>query len=455
MLVPIVGAPVRALPPSATTATSARSRSAWPTTRSGRCSVEHSSSPSTTTLIVTGGAPSARSARIAAAWIAIPHLSSAVPRPYMRPSRTTGSNGGTSHSVRVGGGLDVVVGVEQHGRGPDGPSIWPNTAGWPPLRSRIRTSGRPASRRISRGQLGARLHVRAVVALVADRRDRDERRELVGDARPVCGDDGRGACRCPWRRSSGRAVAQGERRSIRQPSPSRRVSEPVVQPERADPARTRSSRGQEVAAPERRSRHVGGRRTARWPRRAGVRARRGRPAARSGGSPTHRSAPRAAASRSRRRTSLLGHCVDAPRTLIWRSSSRHSTVNARTGIGRELASLPALVVRVEDESVGLDPAKQHVPHRGGAVGVRRSRARSRSRAARRPRRRRRATDGTARSGRGRGRLVGARRARGCPTAPASTRGSVTAPHRTRRAPRRAPGRIRTCAPGSGGRCSIP
>ena len=41
------------------------------------------------------------SARSAAAWTAIPHLSSAAPRPYSRPSRTSGSNGGDRPGVRV------------------------------------------------------------------------------------------------------------------------------------------------------------------------------------------------------------------------------------------------------------------------------------------------------------------------------------------------------------------
>ena len=78
----------------------------------GRNSVLHSSSPSTRTLIVTGGSPSASSARIAAAWITMPDLSSAAPRPYSRPSRTTGSNGGVS-TRRRSLGLHVVVRVQQ------------------------------------------------------------------------------------------------------------------------------------------------------------------------------------------------------------------------------------------------------------------------------------------------------------------------------------------------------
>ena len=54
-------------------------------------------------------------ARSAAAWIAMPALSSAAPRPYRRPCRISGSNGGR---LPVGGfalGLHVVVGVQQQG----------------------------------------------------------------------------------------------------------------------------------------------------------------------------------------------------------------------------------------------------------------------------------------------------------------------------------------------------
>ena len=63
----------------------------------------------------TGGASS--HARSAPVWVTTPALSSAEPRPYRRPSRSTGSNGSVSHSVDRAGRLHVVVGVQQDGRG--------------------------------------------------------------------------------------------------------------------------------------------------------------------------------------------------------------------------------------------------------------------------------------------------------------------------------------------------
>ena len=79
MLVSSVGMPARQFPPSATPITSATRSSLCPPIRKGRCSVLASSSPSTRTLTVTGGSPS--HARIAAACMTMPHLSSEVPRP--------------------------------------------------------------------------------------------------------------------------------------------------------------------------------------------------------------------------------------------------------------------------------------------------------------------------------------------------------------------------------------
>ena len=48
-----------------------------------------------TTRTVQGGLP--WKARITAAWMTTPDLSSAAPRPYSRPSRSVGSNGGLCH----------------------------------------------------------------------------------------------------------------------------------------------------------------------------------------------------------------------------------------------------------------------------------------------------------------------------------------------------------------------
>ena len=61
-----------------------------------------SSSPSTITRMPTGGRPSVRA--IEAACMTIPHLSSEVPRPNSRPSRSAGSNGGELQSSSGPGG---------------------------------------------------------------------------------------------------------------------------------------------------------------------------------------------------------------------------------------------------------------------------------------------------------------------------------------------------------------
>ena len=89
--------------------------------------MEHSSSPSTRTFTVTGTSPP--SARNAAAWIATPDLSSAEPRPYSRPSRTSGSNGGESHCSIGPSGWTSWCAYSSTVGAPAGPSICPKTAG--------------------------------------------------------------------------------------------------------------------------------------------------------------------------------------------------------------------------------------------------------------------------------------------------------------------------------------
>ena len=80
----------------------------------------------------------------------IPALSSAAPRPYSRPSRSTAVNGSDSHSAGSPGRLDVVVGIEQDGRlacpRPRGGPRRPVRPGVPSSLShrRIRTSSMPA-----------------------------------------------------------------------------------------------------------------------------------------------------------------------------------------------------------------------------------------------------------------------------------------------------------------------
>jgi hypothetical protein len=72
---------------------------------SSKCGLPISSSPSMIHLIVIGSEPSSsRNARIAVSRVAISPLSSLVPRPYNFPSRTSGANGGDSHSSSGSGG---------------------------------------------------------------------------------------------------------------------------------------------------------------------------------------------------------------------------------------------------------------------------------------------------------------------------------------------------------------
>ena len=83
------------------TITSQASRSRSRRSRSAKCSEPDSSSPSTISLMVTGGASppdAATAARTPSEWMSTCPLSSEAPRPSSRPSRSTGSNGGLSHS---------------------------------------------------------------------------------------------------------------------------------------------------------------------------------------------------------------------------------------------------------------------------------------------------------------------------------------------------------------------
>ena len=80
---------------SAITITSAASLSLCAASSRPNDGEPDSSSPSTNTVTPTGGVPPC--ARKAARWVAMPALSSALPRPYSRPSRSVGSNGGEFH----------------------------------------------------------------------------------------------------------------------------------------------------------------------------------------------------------------------------------------------------------------------------------------------------------------------------------------------------------------------
>ena len=71
--------------------------------------------------------------------------------------------------------------------------------------------------------------------------------------------------------------------------------------------------------------------------------------------------------RSRRRTPRRRPARPCPRSAPG-GPSAPSRRAARLGIGRQLAALAAVVVGVEDESVGAPRLEQHHPHRGSAVG---------------------------------------------------------------------------------------
>ena len=96
---------------SASTMTSARSRSEYFFRKPSMLGDATSSSPSMNTEMVTGGAPS--QASNAAACAAIPALSSAVPRPNSRPSRSVASNGFEAHRIRRPWRLDIVMCIKQ------------------------------------------------------------------------------------------------------------------------------------------------------------------------------------------------------------------------------------------------------------------------------------------------------------------------------------------------------
>ena len=83
------------------TITSQASRARSRRSRSAKCSEPDSSSPSMSSLMVTGGAAAelaASQARTPREWNSTCPLSSEAPRPSSRPSRSAGSNGGLCHS---------------------------------------------------------------------------------------------------------------------------------------------------------------------------------------------------------------------------------------------------------------------------------------------------------------------------------------------------------------------
>ena len=106
------------LPESATTITSERRASLLSERNCPNDREPYSSSPSMNRAMPrsTSSPAASRSARSEAMCAMTPALSSAAPRPYSRPPRTVGSNGGRLPERVVARRLHVVVGVEQHRR---------------------------------------------------------------------------------------------------------------------------------------------------------------------------------------------------------------------------------------------------------------------------------------------------------------------------------------------------
>ncbi len=120
MPVQTVGVSSDHMPVSETITASAASRSAC-SLAAGRakCGEPDSSSPSISSLRLTAGAVrpvAARCARTPRVWKNTWPLSSAAPRAYSRPSRDHRLERVGVPAVLAGGGLHVVVAVDQHGR---------------------------------------------------------------------------------------------------------------------------------------------------------------------------------------------------------------------------------------------------------------------------------------------------------------------------------------------------
>jgi hypothetical protein len=91
--------------PSLHTTRSAASSWRWPAAKAARLGEPISSSPSSSTLTVHGSSPLVASRlSTARSWARCWPLLSAPPRPYRRPSRTSGSNGGLVQASRGSGG---------------------------------------------------------------------------------------------------------------------------------------------------------------------------------------------------------------------------------------------------------------------------------------------------------------------------------------------------------------
>ncbi len=140
---------------SATTTTSAASRSAWRSSRSANEGEPISSSPSTSTTRPTpsSGPHVGSSVRSATRWATTPPLSSPVPRPKSRPSRSVGSNGAVVQRFSSPGGCTSWWAYSSTVGRPGGAGRRPTTAGAPgppsavlPVSSCTSSSPAPSSR---------------------------------------------------------------------------------------------------------------------------------------------------------------------------------------------------------------------------------------------------------------------------------------------------------------------
>ncbi len=138
---------------SATTITSAESRSRWVRRNSASDGDPDSSSPSTKTTTPTpsSGPQVGSRVRRAATWAITPALSSAVPRPYRRPSRSVGRKAGLVQSSSSPGGCTSWWAYSSTVGFPSGAGRRATTAGAPSLPSGFAarstcTSSSPAPR---------------------------------------------------------------------------------------------------------------------------------------------------------------------------------------------------------------------------------------------------------------------------------------------------------------------
>lgn len=134
------------------------------------------SSPSISTVMVTGGL--GPSSRRVSRWTAMPPLSSADPRPWTRSPMVVSSRGGVLQSSRFAERLDVVVDVQQHGRGAEW-FLQSAENGRGTVTVGVVLGGETDRAEIGGDRLGRPLDITPVRRIRTDRRDRDPAAQVV------------------------------------------------------------------------------------------------------------------------------------------------------------------------------------------------------------------------------------------------------------------------------------